>query len=331
MSPYRVGILGCGSFANVHANIVLNLPEDVQLVALCDHHEANAVSLQAKVAPQAGIFTEPRRMFDDAALDLLIITLPPFAHTNEVDLAAEYGVHLLIEKPIALTSEKAWQMVEASEKAGIKTQVGFMYRFGEAVERYKVLQADGTTGAPGLWSANYFCNALHADWWRDREKSGGQVVEQVIHLFDLMRYMVGDPTHIFSRQENLFHREVPGYTVEDISATVARFGSGALGVTYASNNAIPGKWTHHFNLVSQHMTADFNNVNNAVFTHTNQEGNPVTTIVSERDFRRSQMLDLIEAIRTNGETRTPMREGAKTLDLVLAARRSAETGSEVAL
>ena len=63
-----------------------------------------------------------------------MICLPPYGHSDEVEAAAARGVHLLMEKPIALTSEHAWRMVETSEKAGIKTQVGFMFRFGEAVE-----------------------------------------------------------------------------------------------------------------------------------------------------------------------------------------------------
>ena len=236
-----------------------------------------------------------------------------------------------MEKPIALVSEQAWGMVEAVEKSGIKSQVVFMFGFGEAIERFKAMQAAGQTGAIGLMTARYFCNALHAPWWRMRDKSGGQVVEQVIHMFDLLRYLMGDPVSVYSRQENLFHRDVPDYTIEDVSATVVGFSNGGLGVIYATNNAIPGKWINDYRVVAQHQVADFQNANNATFTQTNQPGNPVITVESAKDFRRSLTLDLIRAIRTNGETRTPMHEGAKSLDLVLAARRSAETRAEIIL
>jgi predicted dehydrogenase len=331
MSLLRVGILGCGNFANVHAQIGVGLKEDVQLVAFSDHHEENARAFAEKYAPDAAVFTDHRKMFDQANLDIVIVCLPPFAHTDEVQRAAEHGVHILMEKPIALTSQHAWQMVEAVEKAGIKSQVGFMFRFGEAVERFKAMQAAGQTGQVALMTARYFCNSLHAPWWRMKDKSGGQTVEQIIHMFDLLRYLVGEPTSVYSRQENLFHQDVPDYTVEDTSATIVGFKGGGMGVIYATNNAIPGKWINDYRVVARNLVAEFQNANNATFTQTNQPDNPTIKIESEINFRQKLMLDLINAIRTNGQTRTPMREGAKSLDLVLAAQRSAEARAEVTL
>jgi predicted dehydrogenase len=331
MNPLRVGILGCGDFANKHAQITLGLPDEAQLVAFCDRTEAKARAFEQKYAPGAAVFTDHHRMFDEARLDLVIVCLPPYGHSDEVERAADHGIHILMEKPIALASEQAWKMVDAAERARIKTQVGFMFRFGEAIERFKAMQSAGQTGQIGLMTARYFCNALHAPWWRMRDKSGGQVVEQVIHMFDLLRYLVGEPTSVYSRQENLFHQDVPDYTIEDVSATIVGLQGGGMGVIYATNNAIPGKWINDYRVVAHHLTADFQNANNATFTQTDHPGNPVITIESDKDFRRSLMLDLIQAIRTDGETRTPLREGAKSLDLVLAARRSAETRAEVQL
>ena len=331
MNPLRIGILGCGDFANRHAQVVLGLPDDARLVAFCDRNDWKARAFEQKYAPGAGVFTDHRLMFDQADLDVIIVCLPPYGHSDEVERAAEHGVHILMEKPIALTSEDAWRMVEVSEAAGIKTQVGFMFRFGEAVERFKALQAAGETGEVGLMTARYFCNALHASWWRMRDKSGGQIVEQVIHMFDLLRYLVGEPVSVYSRQENLFHRDVPDYTIEDVSATIVGFSHGGMGVIYATNNAIPGKWINDYRIVAHRLTAEFANANNATFVHTDQPDNPTEIIESTRDFRRSLTLDLINAIRSNSETRTPMREGAKSLDLVLAARRSAEAHAENSL
>jgi len=64
-------------------------------------------------------------------------------------------------------------MVGAAESAKIKTQVGFMFRFGAAVTELKSLIESGKAGEVGLMSARYFCNSLHANWWRMRDKSGG--------------------------------------------------------------------------------------------------------------------------------------------------------------
>ena len=104
-----------------------------------------------------------------------------------------------------------------------------MYRFGAAVQRLKTLLKLGKAGRVGLLRAGYFCNHLHAHWWRTRELSGGQVAEQTIHLLDLMRCLAGEADGVFSLQRNLFHQDVPGYTVEDVSGTVISLARGRWG------------------------------------------------------------------------------------------------------
>lgn len=332
MPPIRAAILGTGSFAHKHAQILASLPGEVELAAFCNRTLDKAQAYAAQyTGGKAPVFSDHNQMLAQVPLDLLVICLPPFAHTDAVEQAAARGVHVFIEKPIALTSEKAWQMVEASERAGIHTQVGFMFRFGAAVEQMKALLASGQAGAPGLMSARYFCNSLHSAWWRQRHLSGGQLVEQVIHMVDLMRYLMGEPAGVFSRQENLFHRGVPDYTVEDVSATLVHFAGGALGVIYASNAAIPGQWSSDYRLVTQNITAAFADANHASLTFTALPGTPTQEIAADDDLYRKQMLDLLHAIRAGGSTRTPMREGARSLDLALAAVRSAQEGREVAL
>ncbi len=195
----------------------------------------------------------------------------------------------------------------------------------------KGLLESGEAGATGLMTARYFCNSLHSEWWRKRDLSGGQLVEQVIHMIDLMRHLMGEPETVYSRQGNLFHRDVPDYTVEDVSATVFGFPNGAAGVVYATNGAIPNRWTNDYRLVASNLTADFSDANHAQFTYTQQPGLPAETIASDRDFYLAETVDLVNAIRHDGQTRIPIREGARSLDLALAATRSAEIGAEVRL
>jgi predicted dehydrogenase len=334
----RAGILGCGNIANRHAAALVALKDQVELVACCDQDPAQSAAFCQKYSQGlAQTFSDYREMYASAKLDLVVICLPPFAHGGEVAAAAQRGIHMLVEKPIALQSEQAWQMVAQAEAAGVCTQVGFMYRFGAAVERLQQMQAAGEAGRPGLFSASYFCNSLHTPWWIDRTKSGGQTVEQIIHLFDLMRVLLGEPVSVFSKQANLFHQDVPNYTIEDVSATIATFPNGALGVIYASNGAIPGKWLKEWKLVSEKLMVHFSDWNHAAFTPTSTgAGSPtaqpqaeVLNLASDRDVFLAQLQDLLNAIQTGGPTRTPLREGARSLDLVLAARRSSESGTEV--
>ncbi|AFZ66913.1 Gfo/Idh/MocA family protein [Deinococcus peraridilitoris] len=328
----KAALLGCGSFARRHTQVLGTLGDEVQLVAFSDRNEWKARAFSDEFSGgQARVFTHHHALLEEMSLDLLVVCLPPFGHSDEVERAAERGVHVFIEKPIALDMPHASRMVRAAEQAGIRTQVGFMSRFGEAVEQFKQRVDSGEAGAVGLFSARYFCNALHAPWWRDREKSGGQLVEQAIHLFDVLRFLMGDPVSVYSRQANFFHRDVPGYTAEDTSATLLNFASGAIGVVQATNGAVPQRWLSEFQVVAQHLTAEFASHSHATFHFTSQPNTPVHTIDSGDDVFVRQMSDLVRAIRTGSETRTPLREGARTLELVLAARRSAEEAREVRL
>jgi predicted dehydrogenase len=327
----RAGILGTGSFAHRHMQSLRQLEGEVEVVAFCNRTiEKAAAFSQQYTGGKAPFFLDHHQMFERVHLDILVICLPPFAHSDEVEIAASLGTNVFIEKPVALTSGHAWSMVRAAEQAGIVTQVGFMFRFGEAVERLKGMIDSGEAGPVGVMSARYFCNSLHAPWWRNRDLSGGQLVEQVIHMIDLMRFLMGEPATVYSRQENLFHRDVEDYSVEDVSATVFGFPGGGVGVIYATNGAIPGRWINDYRVVSKNLTVDFTNSNHATFYRTAQ-GDREEVIASERDIHLAEMRDFVRAIRTGGQTRTPLREGAISLDLALAARRSAETGKEISL
>jgi predicted dehydrogenase len=150
-------------------------------------------------------------------------------------------------------------------------------------------------------------------------------------MVDLMRYLMGDAQTIYSLQNNLFHREVADYTIEDVSGTVIGFKNGGIGVIYASNGAIPGKWVNDYRLVARNLTAEFTDANHAMFTYTGGPDLKTVSIASDLDYYRLELLDLLKAIETDGETRTPMREGAMSLELALAGARSASSAAIVNL
>lgn len=328
----RTAFLGCGDFAHHHARTLQQLENDFEMVAFCNRTIEKAATFSKQYTNgHAPIFADHHQILDQVPLDVIIICLPPYAHSDEVEIAAKLGVHVFIEKPIALTSEQGWRMVNVAEHAGIVTQVGFMFRFGEAIEHLKGMIDSGDTGPVGLMSARYFCNSLHASWWRKRDLSGGQLVEQVIHMVDLMRFLMGDATTVYSRQENLFHKDVEDYTVEDVSATIFSFSKGGLGVIYATNGAIPNRWINDYRVVSKNLTAEFTDANHATFHHTADPNRQPEVIASGRDIYLSEMQDFLTAIRAGHKTRTPLQEGAKSLDLALAAMHSAQTEREVRL
>ena len=182
------------------------LPDLLRLTACCGRDPAATEAFAARRGALA--FTDFGRMLAEVSPDLLIVALPPFAHDGQVEAAARAGVNLLVEKPIALDMDRAEAMVAAVRESGVVGACGFMYRFGEAVQAWDA--AADETGEAGHFSGQFHCNALHAPWWRDLEKSGGQMAEQLIHIIDLARHALGMPQSVYARAANLFHRDVPG-------------------------------------------------------------------------------------------------------------------------
>jgi len=329
MKPLRTAIIGCGSYGREHAARLKRLPE-VDLVAFYDHKREKAEAYSREFGGGAA-YDDTARLFAAMDLNLVYICLPPFAHTNEVELACSHGAHFLIEKPVSLTVEGAEAMAAQARAAGVKTQVGFQFRHGAAVRWLAQYRAAQGAGERAFMTGRYACNALHRWWWRDRSRSGGQVFEQITHLLDLARLFLGEPVQVFSMQDNLFHRDTPDYTVEDASATTIRFASGSLATIAATNGAIPGRWDSDWRVVLPRLTADFRAANDATMHHTGREPLTSEVIASDADMVMAQTLDLLAAIRDGRPALCPLDEGARTLRLGAAAMQSAATGAVVNL
>lgn len=321
----RVGMLGTGGIGARHAEALEKI-ENAELVACCGR---DLDRVRDFAGPRgASPYTDFERMLAAERLDLLIVSLPPYAHDGQVEAAARAGVHLLVEKPIALTTARAQSMVQAS--TGVVAACGFMYRFGGAVQRWQDLTQTGATGRIAHFSGSFHCNALHAPWWRDREKSGGQMVEQLIHLLDLARVNLGMPRSVFASASRFGHGDVPHYTSEDVSALILTYDNGAVGVLHASNLAVPGRWDKQWQVIGENMVARFSDWNTAEITDTRPNGR-AEQIGATIDPFVAQLEDVLDAIRTGRPPRVPLADGAATLTIALAARQSADEKREIFL
>ena len=323
MTRLRVGLLGCGGIAARHAAAIAALGERMELVACCGRDLDRTSAFATVHGGQA--YVDLDRMLDDD-IDLLIATLPPYNRKGEIEHAAERNVHLLVEKPIALDMESANRMVAVVEATGVVAAIGFMYRFGDAIRRWRELD----TGPIGLYSGGYHCNALHAHWWSKRALSGGQILEQAIHQIDLIRHLVGEPDSVYARYANLFHRDVPDYDVEDVSTTVFGWDDGRLACLTASNIAVPRVWHKDWAIMAERMTGRFTSWNDAELTTT--KGEVRTEIIAgTTDPFVAQLSDMADAIAGQREPFVPLREGRDTLRLALAAVQSAQERRELRL
>lgn len=336
----RIAILGPGGIAAKHSAAARALGHE--LVGSAGRDLARTEMFAREHGGAA--FTDLDRMIDAVAPELLIVALPPFAHDGEVEHAAARGLHLLCEKPAALDLGRAERMVAAAEAAGVTAANGFIYRFGDAVRAWQAADA----GPVGLFAGGYHCNALHAPWWREQARSGGQLVEQVIHQIDLIRLFMGaagqgsgdaqqrwkagggEPDTVYARRANLFHRDVEGYTAEDVTAVVFGWDDGRLATLTATNIATPGLWWKAWEVFAERLTGRFTSWNAAAFTPTVAGAEPVR-IEGATDVFQAQLADVVAAIGERRAPRVTLADGVATLRLALAARDAAAERCEVRL
>jgi len=327
MNKLKIGMIGCGGIAGVHVERLKTL-EDAQLVAFADIAEEKAKSFSERHGGEP--YTDWREMLDKEDLDIVYICLPPFAHTDEVMVAAEKGIHIFIEKPIALDMKLAGEMVRSDEKSGVKSQVGYASRFAYGVEEAKRLIENGEAGEVGLAAGWYWCHFLGGKWWRDKSKSGGQIVEQSTHLFDVLRHLCGEVEMVCGQMNTKFWTDVPDLTVEDVSSSSFRFRSGAVGSIVATTWGVPSQWWFRWMIAARNYTL-YSEDRSTLTLHTTKTPLKAKTVSEERDTFLLEAKDLVQATLENKDTRVPIQEGAKTLDFTLAVRKSMETGETVRL
>jgi Predicted dehydrogenases and related proteins len=156
-------------------------------------------------------------------LEAIFVCIPPDAHDNIEFLAAEKGVHLYVEKPIAVSLERALEVEKAIKAAGIIASVGYHERYSEAIENIRQYISNREIG---LVNGRWLGGIPGAPWWRRKERSGGQLVEQCTHIFDLLRYFFGEAESVYSRSVTGIVKNMLDYNLEDASTTIIEFKNG---------------------------------------------------------------------------------------------------------
>ena len=299
----RVGMLGCGGIAARHAGAVAALGDrdDARRVLRARPGADRKPSPRSTAAPPSpiSIGCSTRRT------DLVIVTMPPFcrAMARPSGIAAR-GVHLLVEKPIALDMAAA----DGDGRSGRGARA--------SSPRSASCTASATRCGPGatrdtgprraLCRGAYHCNALHAAWWRDEAKSGGQILEQLIHLIDLVRHFMGEPDSVYARRANLFHADTPGYDVEDVSAIIFGWDDGRIATLNANNIATTGIWHKEWAVCSPSHDRPLHRVERGRFHAA--DGAPRRGYSQAEPSRSSrQLADLADAIRDGGAPLVPLQ------------------------
>lgn len=230
----KVGFAGAGGIAELHMSLLEKI-EDVRITTICDVDPVRA-SRQAE-RYGASVHYDAGSMLQSEELDCLFVCLPPFAHADLELRAAEKGVHLFIEKPLGLSVERTAEKVRKLSEAKVIVSVGYHWRYFDHVDAAREVLGDRPVA---LVYGTWFSGMPETSWWRQRAKSGGQLIEQATHLVDLARYFVGDVQTVQAGAFSGFlEQQVPNYDVDDASAVIARFRKGPLGV-FMTTDLFPG-------------------------------------------------------------------------------------------
>lgn len=221
--PVNVAFIGTGIIAHSHLEILSRDP-DVKIVGLCDVIKEKAKIVAKRFGGRT--YADYRKMLDAEEPDAVYICVPPFAHTGQEFDIIKRGTAMFVEKPVALDIGYAERVADAATEAGIVTCAGYVWRYTEGAAVAKVRLRKNPAG---LVRGHWIGKPWMAPWWKVREKSGGQFTEQVTHLVDLARYLVGDVRRVYARASTRFVKEERDYDIEDASVVVLEFENGAVG------------------------------------------------------------------------------------------------------
>jgi len=193
MSSLRVGLLGCGRIARgVHLPLLQRMP-GAKLTAIAESDAGSRAAASAS-APGAAVFEDYRELIARAAVDAVIICLPPHLHADSAITAFEAGLHVYLEKPLAPSLAEGERVIAAWRVAGTVGMIGFNFRFHPQAREIRQRLRSGAIGKP-LAVRSVFSILPHAipDWKRERATGGGALLDLASHHVDLAYYLLGAP------------------------------------------------------------------------------------------------------------------------------------------
>jgi UDP-N-acetyl-2-amino-2-deoxyglucuronate dehydrogenase len=332
-------IVGCGVIGPTHARSISHIP-GAKLVAVCDIVEEKA----RRLAENFGIaaYTDYNEMLEREDIDVVNVTTPSGLHAQVGMAAALAGKHVIVEKPIDVTLEKADALIRTCQSAGVKLSTISQHRFDQAIIDLKRAIAENKLGKLNFGGA-------HTKWYRGQEyydgdawrgtwalDGGGALMNQGIHYVDMLQYCMGPVAEVYAYAATRTHVRIEA---EDIVVASVRFKSGALGFIEGNTAAFPG-FCARLDIygddggvvIEDDRVKDWKLRSCETYQVTAEAGTPISGTSSAyiwEEAHRRQIEDVANAIRTGQPVFIPGEEGRKPLEIILAIYESARTGKPV--
>lgn len=330
----RVGIVGTGAIARLHARVYRKIGFSVRAVVDVNPAAANAFATEfggEVVADIEAVCAHPDVEYVD------VCTLPN-VRLEVVDLCAKYRKHVQVQKPIATTVAIARRMVDVAESAGIVLGVVSQHRFDESSQFLegairagrlgRILQCDAYV----KWhrSDEYYSRPIKGTW---AVEGGGALVNQAIHQVDLLRWLMGPVRDVWGTWQLGAAHTIES---EDVLSALLRFESGATGVIQASTAFWPGyperveiHGTRGTAIVTGDRLTTWDVLDDRGGTppvsHQAASGASDPLAISLEPFER-QFLDFADAIQSGRMPAVNGRDGLLALEVVDAIYRACRSG-----
>ena len=295
--------------------------EGVKFVGMCDVDENKAKAASEKFGGK--VYTDYKKMLEQLELDACYICVPPFAHEEQEEMCIEKNIPFLVEKPIHLNKNKVKKIVEKIKEKNLITAVGYQDRYQDIIAYIKPFFSEGNLGFFAGWWVGGMPGVY---WWRRKEMSGGQAVEQTTHIFDMARYLVGEPVEVFAVKRVGLMKDVENYNVEDASAVSVYFEDGTFGVIFSGCFLkVPGKCGLDFYFKDK--TIEYTERHKIKINY----GNKIEEIYEKGDLLLKEDSAFIEAVRTKNQSliKSSYEDGYKSLMFTLYANEAMEKNKVV--
>ena len=345
---FGFAIVGTGLISTTHSEQISAI-EGAKVVAVYSRKEEKAKSLAEKAG--ADWYTDYQEMLKRKEIDIVSIITPSGTHADMAIEAARAGKHVIVEKPMDISLEKAQQMIDVCREHKVKLSVISQHRFDESAVKIKDDIDSGRFGnmVLGQASVNWYRPQSYYDTskWRGTIEmdGGGVLINQAIHTIDLFQYFMGEVESVYAHTAILAHE---GIEVEDVAVATVKFKNGGLGTIVATTAAYPGL-SARLEIIGTNGTAVIENdqlikhylrnpnneseaINLAGVQHHHggdHDHASVNPAALDGASHRLQFIDMMNAIQEDREPLVNGEEGLKPLKIILAIYQSARTGQPV--
>ena len=339
----KYALIGCGRISTNHVKAVKN--NHLEFVAACDivpeHIEEVLKKNELQDAPIKR-YTDYKKMIEENDIDLIGIATESGIHAEIALYCIDHGIHVIIEKPMAMSMKDADEIIQRSEEKKVKVCACHQNRFNVAIQRLRHAVEEGRFGKLShgsihvRWNRNkgYYDQAPWRGTWA---QDGGALMNQCIHGIDLLRWMFrNEVEEVYGSTRQQFHDYLEA---EDVGMAVVKFKNGAIATIEGTTNVYPQNLEETLYVFGEKGTVKIggkstNNIDVWDFADETEEdlknkGLEEATSNVYGNGHTSLYADVIEAIENDRAPYVDAYAGRNALEMVLAIYKSQKEGKAV--